>query len=408
MQFFTRAVAIAAAVTPFFACAAPVSARQAADEIIPGKYIVQLKPDADVASIAAHHNVVRGIHARNLARRDNAAAEEEAGVEREFEFGDFKGYSGAFDAATVEELKTLPEVLDVVADYIMTTNALVTQSNAPWGLGSISSRTRGATSHIYDNTAGRGTFSYVVDTGIRITHQDFGGRAQFGFNSVGGDNNDNQGHGTHVAGTVGGTTYGVAKQTTLIAVKVFEGISGTASAVIAGFDWAVNDIVSKGRQNSAVINMSLGGPGSTVWDRAITAAWNRGVLAVVASGNENQLASNRSPARSPEVICVGNVQSNDARRGGTGGSNFGPAVDIFAAGTGVVSAYFNSDTDVATLTGTSMASPHVAGLVSYLRGLEGLSSAAAIKARVLELATPNRVTDAQGSANLLAYNGNGR
>ena len=291
----------------------------------------------------------------------------------------------------------------------MTTNALVTQNNAPWGLGSISSRTRGASSYIYDNTAGRGTFSYIVDTGIRTSHQDFGGRAQFGFNAVAGtNNNDNQGHGTHVAGTVGGTTYGVAKQTTLIAVKVFEGRQGTASDVIAGFDWAVNDIVSKGRQNSAVVNMSLGGAGSTVWDQAITAAWNRGVLAVVASGNENQLASNRSPARSPEVICVGNVQSDDARRGGSTGSNFGPAVDIFAAGTGIVSAYFDSDTSTATLTGTSMASPHVAGLVSYLRSLEGLSSAAAVKARVLELATPNRVTDTQGSANLLAYNGNGR
>lgn len=298
--------------------------------------------------------------------------------------------------------------MEVIEDYTMTTNALVTQNNAPWGLGSISSRTRGASSYIYDNDAGRGTFSYIVDTGIRTTHQDFGGRAQFGTNTVGGDNNDNQGHGTHVAGTVGGTTYGVAKQTTLIAVKVFEGSTGSASAVIAGFDWAVNDIVNKGRQNSAVINMSLGGPGSTVWDQAITAAWNRGVLAVVAAGNENQLASNRSPARSPEVICVGNVQSNDARRSGTTGSNFGPAVDIFAAGTGVVSTYFRSDTDTASLTGTSMASPHVAGLVSYLRGLEGFSSAAAIKQRVYDLATPNRVTDAQGSTNLLAYNGNGR
>lgn len=290
----------------------------------------------------------------------------------------------------------------------MTANALVTQNNAPWGLGSISSRTRGASSYIYDNNGGRGTFSYVVDTGIRTTHEDFGGRAEFGFNAVGGNDNDNQGHGTHVAGTIGGTTYGVAKQTTLIAVKVFEGIQGSASDVIAGFDWAVNDIVEKGRENSAVINMSLGGPGSPVWDRAITAAWNRGVLAVVASGNENQLASNRSPARSPEVICVGNVQSNDARRGGSTGSNYGPAVDIFAAGTGILSTYYTSDSATATLTGTSMASPHVAGLVSYLRGLEGLSSAADIKARVLELATPNRVTDAQGSANLLAYNGNGR
>ena len=288
----------------------------------------------------------------------------------------------------------------------MTTSALVTQSSAPWGLGSISSRTRGASSYIYDDTAGRGTFSYIVDTGIRLTHQDFTGRAVFGYNAVSGsDNNDNQGHGTHVAGTVGGRTYGVAKQTALIAVKVFEGNNGSASAVIAGFDWAVNDIVSKGRQNTAVINMSLGGPGSTVWDQAITAAWNRGVLAVVAAGNENQLASNRSPARSAEVLCVASIASNDAR---SSFSNHGAAVDIFAAGSSIVSTYYRSDTDTATLSGTSMASPHVAGLVSYLRGVEGASSAASVRQRVLDLATRGRVTDTQNSVNLLAYNGNGR
>lgn len=112
MQFFTRVVAVAAAVTPFFTSAAPVSARQAADEVIPGKYIIQLKPEADISSIASHLDIVREIHARNLAKRDVAVAEEEAGVEREFGFGDFKGYSGAFDAATVEELKALPEVCD--------------------------------------------------------------------------------------------------------------------------------------------------------------------------------------------------------------------------------------------------------------------------------------------------------
>lgn len=114
MQFFTRIVAFAAAATPFLPSAAPVSARQAADGIVPGKYIVQLKPETDFASIAAHHHVVREIHARNLAKRDIAATEEEAGIEREYGFGDFKGYAGAFDAATIEELKSLPEVSDVV------------------------------------------------------------------------------------------------------------------------------------------------------------------------------------------------------------------------------------------------------------------------------------------------------
>jgi oryzin len=198
----------------------------------------------------------------------------------------------------------------------------------------------------------------------------------------------------------------VAKKTNLIAVKIFEGNEGSASTVIAGFEWAVNDIVAKGRTNTAVINMSLGGQGSATWDAAITEAWAQGVLAVVAAGNENQLASNRSPARSPEALCVGNVQSNDLRYQGTTGSNYGPAVDIWAPGTSILSTYASSDNARAALTGTSMASPHVAGLVSYLRGLEGYSSAADVKARVLELATPDRVSDGQGAANLLAYNGN--
>jgi subtilisin family serine protease len=211
-----------------------------------------------------------------------------------------------------------------------------------------------------------------------------------------------------VSGIIGGTTYGVAKKTTLVAVKVFEGTTGTASTVIAGFEWATNDIVSKGRQNTAVINMSLGGKASVTWDAAVTAAWEKGVLAVVAAGNENGLASTNSPARSPEVICVANIQIDDSRYTGTFGSNYGDVVDIWAAGTNITSAYATSDDATARLTGTSMASPHVAGLVSYLRGLEGASTAADVKARVLELATPGLVTDTMNSTNLLAFNGSNK
>jgi subtilisin family serine protease len=155
--------------------------------------------------------------------------------------------------------------------------------------------------------------------------------------------------------------------------------------------------------------MSLGGAGSTTWDNAITAAWDAGVLAVVAAGNENSPADTRSPARSPEAICVGNVQSDLQRYGDTQtGSNYGPAVDIFAAGTGVLSAWRTSDTATQTLSGTSMAAPHVAGLVSYIRRLEGEMSAADVKARIYELALPGLVKDLMGSADRLAYNGNGR
>jgi subtilisin family serine protease len=191
-----------------------------------------------------------------------------------------------------------------------------------------------------------------------------------------------------------------------VGVKVLDGATGSASDVFAGFDWTVNDIVSKGRQNTAVINISLGSSASTTWDAAITAAWKKGVLVVAAAGNQNQPAINNSPARSSEVICVGNIEIDNKRHSGGGGSNYGAAVDIFAAGTNVISASHLSDSGSRTLTGTSMASPHVAGLVSYLRALEGASTAAAVKARVYELVTPNVVTDAMGSVNLLAFNGN--
>jgi oryzin len=163
--------------------------------------------------------------------------------------------------------------------------------------------------------------------------------------------------------------------------------------------------VSKNRQTSAVINMSLGGKGSATWDAAVSAAWAQGVLSVVAAGNENQLASNTSPGRSPEVICVGNIQTGDSRYNGGSASNFGDAVDIWAPGTAILSAYRFSDNSTTRLTGTSMASPQVAGLVSYLRGLEGASSAADVKARVYALATPDIVTDTKGGVNLLAFNG---
>jgi len=191
-----------------------------------------------------------------------------------------------------------------------------------------------------------------------------------------------------------------------VGVKVFEGSIGTASDVFAGFDWTVNDIVSKGRQNTAVVNMSLGGSASTTWDAAITAAWNKGVLIVTTAGNDNQPAINYSPARSPEVICVGNIEITNKRHSGGGGSNYGAAVDIFAAGTNIISASHLNDSGTAVMTGTSMASPHVAGLVSYLRALEGPSTVANVKARVYALGTPNVVTDTLGSTNLLAYNGN--
>ncbi|KAF2713793.1 subtilisin-like protein [Pleomassaria siparia CBS 279.74] len=410
MQSFTRFLAFAAAAAaavPFLAQAAPVTDRattSTAFPTIPGKYIITLKPGVDVATISNHRLKVREIHARNIARRGVSEAEI-GGVEHEYGFGTFSGYSGSFDEATIAELSALDEVLAVEPDSIMTTFGLVTQNSSQWGLAAISSKTQGASGYVYDESAGEGQFNYVVDTGIRLTHVEFQGRAEWGFNAVNSLNTDNFGHGTHVSGIIGGATYGVAKKTTLVAVKVFEGSTGSTSTVISGFDWAVNDIVDKGRQSTAVINLSLGGVASTAWDTAITASWAEGVIAAVAAGNNEVLASTVSPARSPEVITVGNVQDDDARHVP---SSYGPLVDIFAPGTRVVSSYYSSDNATASLTGTSMSSPHVAGLVSYLRALEGPYTAAEVKDRIYALGTPGRVTGARDAVNLIAYNGNGR
>ncbi|ORX96470.1 peptidase S8/S53 domain-containing protein [Clohesyomyces aquaticus] len=323
MQVFIRVVALTAAAAPSFAQAAPVPEGGVQTTAISGKWIVQLKPEASIASVAAHKLRVREIHARNLARRGETSER----IEHEYGFGGFKGYARAFKDAMVEELKGMAEVLSVEPDYEMKLYGFSTQSNIgqAWGLGSILSRTTGATDYTYDSSAGEGTFSYVVDTGVRITHNDA----------------NNNGHGTHVAGTIGGKTVSVSKKTTVIAVKVLDGDTRSTSNVLDGFNWAINDIVSKNRTNTAVINMSLGGPASKLWDSAMTASFAQGVLSVVASGNKASDVSLSSPSRSLEAITVRNVQQNNACGFS---SNYGLVVDIFAARTRILSAWYTSDT----------------------------------------------------------------
>lgn len=159
------------------------------------------------------------------------------------------------------------KVADVEQDQIwhlfdephqLSERALTTQTGAPYGLGTISHKNSGSTSYVYDSTAGAGTFAYIVDTGLLTTHQQFGTRASYGYNAVGGANVDSNGHGTHTAGTLGGATYGVAKAATIISVKVFTGSSSSTSIILDGYNWAVNDIKSKGRQSKSVLSLSLG------------------------------------------------------------------------------------------------------------------------------------------------------
>lgn len=306
------------------------------------------------------------------------------------------------------------QVLEVEQDQIwtlfdeveepVTKRALVTQSSAPWGLGTVSSRNVGSTSYTYDNSAGSGGFAYVVDTGILTTHNQFGGRASFGYNAVGGSNADTQGHGTHVTGTIIGSTYGVSKAAQAIAVKVFSGSSSSTSIILDGFNWAVNDITSKSRQSRSVINLSLGGGFSSAFNSAVNSAFSAGVISAIAAGNSNVNAANTSPASAASAITVGSIDSQWRR---SSFSNYGSVLDIFAPGTSIISSWIGSNTATNTISGTSMATPHVAGLILYLQALEG-GNAAAITARLRALATANKVTDVQGSPNYLVSRGRDR
>jgi oryzin len=393
------------------ALAAPMTKK---DDIIPGKYIVTLKPGVDATSVESHLTWVKEVHKRSLKRNT-------AGIENTYEIKDWKAYAGEFDDATIAEIKASGDVALVEPDTIsylyydveevhddLAKKAVTTQTGAPWGLGAISRRSGSSTTYTYDTTAGAGTFSYVVDSGINTAHQDFEGRATLGFNAAGGADVDTLGHGTHVAGTIGGKTYGVAKKTNLISVKVFSGQSGSTSVILSGFNWAVTDITSKSRTAKSVINMSLGGSSSATWTNAIAAAFRQGVVSVVAAGNgDNQgrplPVSGVSPANAPEAITVAAADSTFRTATFT---NYGPLVDIFAPGVAIMSTYIGSNTATASLSGTSMACPHVAGLVAYLQGLENLTSPTAVVNRIKALGVTGRVTGTlNGSPNLFAFNG---
>lgn len=240
-----------------------------------------------------------------------------------------------------------------------------TQLGATWGLDRID--TKAPTTPLRDGNynyvaTGSGVTAYVIDTGILLSHPEFEGRAKFGINTAGGKNDDCNGHGTHVAGTIGGRVYGVAKKVNLVAVKVLNCRgSGTNSGVIAGVDWVATN--AAGKASKSVANMSLGGGVSSALDTAVTNLVGSGVTVVVAAGNSSADACNSSPARVPTAITVAASDINDSF---ATFSNRGPCVDIIAPGVSIKSSWINSSTN--TISGTSMASPHVAGAVArYLQ-----------------------------------------
>ncbi len=248
---------------------------------------------------------------------------------------------------------------DSVIQLIVPMNATTQNPTPSWGLDRIDQQSLPLNSTYSYNNDGTGVNAYIIDTGILFTHSEFSGRASYGYDALndGNNGNDCNGHGTHVAGTVGSTQYGVAKNVSLIAVRVLkcEG-SGTTSGVIAGIDW-----VTVNAHYPAVANMSLGGGASSSMDTAVANSVNSGISYAVAAGNSTQDACKFSPARTPSAITVGATDRTDSR---PSWSNYGKCLDLFAPGVSITSAWIGSDTAIKTISGTSMAAPHAAGVIA--------------------------------------------
>ncbi|WP_327357241.1 S8 family peptidase [Streptomyces sp. NBC_01304] len=309
------------------------------------------------------------------------------------------GYeAGSLTAQEARRLAADPAVASVEQNQRVRSDA--TQSNAPWGLDRIDQANLPLSStYTYPDSAGSGVTAYVIDTGVRISHAEISGRAVNGYDAVDGDTTaqDGNGHGTHVATTIAGKTYGVAKKAKIVAVRVLDNNgSGTTAGVIAGIDWVTSNHAAGA---PAVANLSLGGGVSTTLDNAVKRSIADGVSYAVAAGNSGANASSSSPARVAEAITVGATSNTDAK---ASWSNYGSVLDIFAPGVSITAGWNTSDSATNTISGTSMATPHVAGAAAiYLAGHTS-ATPAQVATALVNGSTPNKVTSpGSGSPNRL-------
>jgi subtilisin family serine protease len=352
-----------------------------AADAVAGSYIVTLKSNVGFKATASQGKSLISEYGGKVKRTYTSA---------------LNGYSATLTSTEAKQLAADPEVASVEQDQVV--HALGTETSAPWGLDRIDQTNLPLSgTYTYPDSGGSGATVYVLDTGVRITHQQIAGRASYGWDFIDNDATaqDGYGHGTFVATVVAGSTYGVAKQAKIVAVRVLDNNgSGTTSGVIAGVDWITAHHVA-----NSVANVSLGGGASTSLDTAVNNSIASGVTYSIAAGNSNAPASNYSPARVANAITVGATTNTDAR---ASYSNYGSTVDIFAPGSNITAAWNTSDTATYTGSGTSFAAPHVSGTAAlYLTAHPG-ASPATVAAALVNGATNNVLTGVgTGSPNKL-------
>jgi len=359
-----------------------------------GQYLVMLKDNATLRShgVASVARGLTGRHNGTLGYTYQRA---------------LHGFSVRMSEQQAKELAADPAVSFVEQDHVV--HIFDTQQNPPsWGLDRIDQRNLPLNNAYNFNTTASNVHAYVIDTGVRITHTTFGGRASYGRDTVDNDNvaQDGNGHGTHVSGTIAGNQYGVAKGAQIVAVRVLNNSgSGTTAGVVAGIDWVTANAIKP-----AVANMSLGGGADATLDTAVTNSINSGVTYAIAAGNGDALgrplnACTQSPARVPAAITVGATQQNDAK---ASFSNIGTCLDIFAPGVGITSSWNSSDSATNTISGTSMATPHVAGAAALILAGNTSFSPQQVRDTMVNNATTGAVgSPGTGSPNRLLFTGTG-